>query len=516
MKDFIKKKKNLFLLLLTVLSFSLLYKIIGIENSTLYSYSFSIYLIILLFNALALTNSISKETRNYQTLGHYNIKKKAYLLYYKFFFLISIPFIIGIYFLTPILINLSFPKQISYHTAKEISNTIRMTSIILWIQPFLNIMRGYFKGHHLEEIVSNSYRIELLSSIILSTINSFLCTKLHHIPSKIWILVILCSYLLGSILSYTYLFFQKKKNRLKFEERPRKVNEPIITNKEILKRLGVNLIPYLIVLFLAILFIGIDFYTILKKLILYEDYSLKDAEMIYSIYMTWDFIINGLLVLSFFKIRKRIKNEKDSSKKEEKALFFQNLLLTPLSILLPITILISFLSKPIWQLLYDNSIFGYNILTYYIFNSLFWCIYLSIISFIEREKDKKTIRISLGIIAFLKVILSNNLLKATYQMGLSTYYAITTSTIISLFASIVFCLIIIHQKYKISFERIIKEGIDIVCASISIVVVLFLLKIVLPLEGAGIKNVLILLLYTGIAFITYLLYFIIMKRSKKV
>ena len=70
----------------------------------------------------------------------------------------------------------------------------------------------------------------------------------------------------------------------------------------------------------------------------------------------------------------------------------------------------TFLAKPIWYLFYGNSLYGPNVLSYYIFVGLFMSLATIVVTILQCYKDYKGMFISLSIGVVLKLILNNHCL----------------------------------------------------------------------------------------------------------
>ena len=317
--------------------------------------------------------------------------------------------------------------------------------------------------------------------------------------------------MIGALGGYLYLFFIKYKNKQKFNEKARSVNEPIITNKIIIKKLVVYAIPVILIDLFINMYNYIDVVSVVKGLVNYAKFKVDDAVTIMGMFTLWAAKFNTIIISIAVGIVSVLipglsqsilkKNENDCSKKLSQA-YEMVLFLT-----IPITIIISFLAKPIWTLFYGASLYGPNVLSYYIFVGLIIGIFMLTISIIQVYKDYKTIFISLGVGLILKILLNVNLISAFYKMGIPAYYGVITASVIGYFTSFVIAVVMLNKKIKINYEDLIKYFIDILCGSVLMTFVLFLLKFIIPVySDIRIVNLLIILLYVVVGSIVYLLF----------
>ena len=315
---------------------------------------------------------------------------------------------------------------------------------------------------------------------------------------------------LGTLISLGYLVFKKYKSRQIFEEKVRSVNEPLISNKSIVKKIMVYSIPFILIDISKGLYNYVDINTVLPGLVNYANFSVDDALEISGILSIWSFKFNmlifsistGVIVSLVPSLRQSIdKKDKNCSKKINQA--FEMLLF----LIVPVTCIISFLAKPIWLLFYGPSNYGPSILTYFVFAGLFLGLLFITISIIQIYKDYRTIFISILSGLVLKILLNNNLIVAFYKMGVPAYYGIITASILGYLLSFVIAIIMLSKKFEINYEDLVKHFIDILCGSVLMIFVLFVLKFVIPISSnVRIVNLFIIIVYSIIGSIVYLIF----------
>lgn len=165
------------------------------------------------------------------------------------------------------------------------------------------------------------------------------------------------------------------------------------------------------------------------------------------------------------------------------------------------------MSKSVWMLFYGQSLYGPSVLTLYIYVGLITGLFVSLVSIVQVLKDYKTVFISLVTGVILKFILNDNLIIAFCNMGLPAYYGVITASIISYFVSAVICLLVLKIKYKINYESLFTNLIDIVCGSVIMLIMLYVLKFIIPIYSlTRINNIFIILIYTLVGTLTYFIY----------
>lgn len=485
--------------------------IIGDEGGALYGYAYTIYLFFISISTAGIPLAISKIVSEYQALGYYYAKKRAFVLGKRIALLLGFIFFIIITLFAPVLARLILGGVIGGNNINDISFVIRIIGIAILIVPVLSIYRGYFEGHRFMSPPSISQILEQFFRVLIIIFGSYITIKMFKgsLCSAVGIALLGAS--IGAFISYLYLLNKYRINRKKFNERVRRVNEPIVSDKVIIKKLFIYAIPFIMIDVFRSLYNYIDMFTVVRGLVKFAKYSAIEAETIYSMLSTWSQKFNmillavssGIVVSLIPNLTESIvkKNEKEINSKVEMSL---NILLY---LTLPMTVGISFLAKPIWFLFYGNSAFGPNVLTYYIFVGFIICLFTCIITILQTFKDYKGVFICLISGLIIKLLLNINLLKSFISMGLPPYYGVITATIMGFLVSIIMCLIILNRKYNIKFESVLKYFIDILCGTIIMLCILMLCRFIIPIcSDIRLVNLLIIIVYSIIGAIIYFVY----------
>lgn len=487
------------------------YGLVGDIPGALYGYSYTIYLLFMSWSSVGIPIAISRMVSEYQKLGYYNAKKRLFLLSKQFMFLLGLICFILINIFAPSISNSILGNFHCSITASDITLSIRTISSALLVTPIFFVYKGYFEGHRFTNPISVSQAISQILRFLVIVLGSYLSLKVFKMSIVKSVIVATFGVMIGALGGYLYLFFIKYKNKQKFNEKARSVNEPIITNKIIIKKLVVYAIPVILIDLFINMYNYIDVVSVVKGLVNYAKFKVDDAVTIMGMFTLWAAKFNTIIISIAVGIVSVLipglsqsilkKNENDCSKKLNQA-YEMVLFLT-----IPITIIISFLAKPIWTLFYGASLYGPNVLSYYIFVGLIIGILMLTISIIQVYKDYKTIFISLGVGLILKILLNVNLISAFYKMGIPAYYGVITASVIGYFTSFVIAVVMLNKKIKINYEDLIKYFIDILCGSVLMTFVLFLLKFIIPVySDIRIVNLLIILLYVVVGSIVYLLF----------
>ena len=497
------------------------HSIIGDEGGALYGYAYTIYLFFISVSTAGIPLAISRIVSEYQALGYYNVKKRVFFLCKKISLLLGFISFIVIILFAPLMAKLIFGNIVGGNSIKDVILVIRVIGIAVLIVPILSVYRGYFEGHRFMGPPSTSQVLEQFFRVIIIIFGSFISLKLFHGKVSYAVSIALLGASIGAFISYLYLLYIFNKNKKKFNERIRRVNEPIVSDKIIIKKIFLYSIPFIIIDVSRSLFNYIDMFTVVKGLVNYANYNISDAETIYSMLSTWCQKFNMiLLAISTGIVVSMIPNLTESIVKKDSNNINKNVYLC-LSILLyftiPMTIGISFLSKSIWMLFYGKSVYGSSVLGYYIFVGLIICIFTCLMSILQTFKDFKDVFICLFCGVFVKLILNYSLLKTFYNIGLPAYYGIITSTILGFLTSIIICLLFLSKRFNIKFEKVLKVFIDVLCGSFLMLIVLFLFKLFIPVYSTNrLLNILIIVFYSTLGFLVFYGYSRISKLDKEI
>ena len=486
------------------------HNIIGEDGGALYGYAYTVYLMFMSLASAGIPLAISKIVSEYQTLGYYNTKKRVFLLGKRISMLLGLLCFLIIFLFAPIIAKFVIGGVVGGHSVSDVAYVIRVISFAILIVPLLSIYRGYFEGHRFMSPPSISQVIEQIVRVLIIVFGSYFAIKVFHTSLKVSVGVALVGATVGALFSYLYLVVKKIKNKRRFNEKARKVNEPIVSDKVILKKIIMYSIPFIAIDFFKSLYGYVDMVTVVKGLVNMAKYTAKDAEVIYSILSTWAAKFNMVIIsVSTGIIVSLIPNLTESIVKKDKNKINNNIVQT-LNILLffmiPMTLGISFLSKEIWIVFYGASEYGPSILGYYIFVGLFIGLFTAIVITLQTLKDYKAVFTSLIVGVLIKIILNRSLMLAFYKMNLSSYFGAITASLIGYFIPFIYCLIVLHSKFNINFEKVIKNLIDIMCGSILMILVLMILRLIIGSSDSRFVCILYVLIYSIIGVLIYFVY----------
>lgn len=495
--------------------------IVGDSGGALYGYAYTLYSLFMSIAFGGIPLAINRIVNEYQTLGYHGAKKRVLIISKKLALLLGIVCFLILVLLAPLFAKAILGNLVGINSLKDITLVIRIMSISVLVTPILNVYRGYFEGHRLVNEVSFSKHLEQVINFIVLIIGSFFALKVFKVSLSGIVSVALTGIIVGVIGAYIYLIDKKLKNKKKFDEKIRNVNEPIISNKMIFRKIVLYAIPFIVIDLLKSLYGYIDMVTVVKGLVKYARFSVVDAETIMGMLSLWGAKFNLIMLsMAMGVVVKLIPSLSQSiAKKDNKEIcrkVNRGLSIT-LFIMLPVTIAISFLAEPIWSLFYGASKYGASVLAYYIFVGLLMGLCAVAIAILQAMKDYKTIFASLTIGVLIKVLMNTSMIYTFHQYGMPGYYGVITASILAYLVSFIICLVSLYLKNKVEYEETVKNFTDILCGCMLMVVVLFLMKFIIPVVSeVRIINLFILLIYLVIGAFIYLLFVGKMGATKNI
>lgn len=485
------------------------YSIIGEKGGALYGYAYSIYLVFMAISSAGIPLAISKLISEYQTLGYYDAKQRAFKIGKQISITLGIIcFIILFIFAKPLAVAILGDLK-GGNTIEDVTFVIRVISTAILVVPVLSVYRGYFEGHKFITPTAISQVFEQVMRVLVIVIGSFLTLKIFKLSLTTAVGVAVFGATVGSLASYFYLIEKRHKNKQKFEEKELKVKEPKITNKTILKKIAIYAFPLIMIDIFKSLYSMVDTVTVVKAL--GPIYGTKTAESIMSILSTWGAKFN-MIIISIatgmivsltpnLTAASVVGNTKDVHRKINQS--FQMLLF----MIVPMTVGLSFLAKPVYTIFYGTSKFGPSVLTFYVFVALITALFTTAITITQVLKYYKVVFLSLFSGLVLKSLINVSLIKELYHLGLPAYYGSILASIIGYTLSLMICLVALHKLCGVNYEETIKQFINTLCGTVLMVIGLLLLKLIVPIASTNrFINIPIVIIYTLVGMIIYFFY----------
>lgn len=484
--------------------------IIGEQGGALYAYAYNIYSIFLSISQAGIPLAMSKIISEYYTLGYYDAKERAFKIAKKFLTVVGIICFLILFIFSDKIGYMIIGNVTGGNTKEDIAFVIRLISTAILVVPMLSVSRGYFQGHRFITPTTISQILEQLTRVSIIVIGSFLMYKVFRMSLKATVGCAVFAATVGGIVSYAYLFWKERRNKKELLKQEVKVKEPKITNKEIMKKILIYSIPFIMIDLFRSLYNTVDVLTLVKTLVNDIGYTTKDAESILSIISTWGLKINMIIIsvvsgimtslipnLTASFVQADMKGVSDKINKTYQIILFCTL---------PMTVGLSFLAKPVWTIFYGASKYGPLTYQYLVFVALATALFTSTVMIVQLLKEYKTVFYSLLSGMSLKAILNIPLVHSFNKMGLPAFYGAITATILGFLTSTLISIIVLKKTYKINFEETIKEILNIFMAVIVMLLVLFVLKQFISIgTSSRLIAILIVALYAIVGLVVYIL-----------
>lgn len=485
------------------------YSIIGEQGGALYGYAYTIYTLFQSLSCAGIPNAISKIISEYQTLGYHNAKEKAFKLGKKLALILGVLVFVILFLFAPSIATAILGDLTGGNSLADVTFVIRVIATAILIVPFLSIYRGYLEGHKFITPTSISQVIEQLARVFLIIVGSFFALKVFNLSLRTAVGVAVFGATLGALVAYLYLLEKVRKNKDIIKEKNKKEDEPYVTTKTILKKIFWYALPFIMIDIFKSAYDFIDMTTIVKTLVKDIGYTTASAENVMSVISTWGNKLNMIIVsVSTGIIISLIPNLTASAVKNDQKDIHHKInqtLQVLLFISVPMTLGLSLLSVPVWNIFYGNkSAMGASIISYFVFVALVISTYTALVSIVQVLKYYKEVFISLFAGVIIKACSNVFLIKLFNNLGLLPIYGSITATILGYSIGIILCLFFLRRRCKVSYKPTIKLLGKLILSDIAMIVILSLLKLVIPLTiTSRIMNILVVAIYAIVGMITY-------------
>lgn len=456
------------------------YKIIGSQGGTLYSYAYSIYSVFLTLSSTGIPLAISKMVSEYNSLEYYNTKERVYKI--GSIIIVGIGFIsfLVLIIFAPMISNLILGDMQGGNSIESVTMVIRIISSALLIVPLLSVTKGYLQGHKFITPSSISQVIEQIVRVIVIIVGSYSAIKVFNLSIDSAVGIAVFGATVGALVAYLYLVSRISKNKDKLNKiADIKEEESKITNKDLLKKIVIYALPFIVIDLVKSAYALVDTMTVVRTL---NDLGMSAtyAETTLGVITTWGTKLNmivisislGIVVSLIPNIASSYikKDMNDVNKKVNQSL--QALLL----ITLPMVIGISFLSQPLWNVFYGYDLLSINIFRAFIFQALSFSFFTVLINLMQTLNNTKVTFIALLTSFISKVILNIPFMYLCKYLNIPLYLGPIMVTLITQGLAILYIVYILKRDYQIKFKETLKVFMKIIGATIVMLLVLILMK----------------------------------------
>ena len=483
------------------------YAIIGTQGGALYGYAYNIYSIFLGISSAGIPLAISKLVSEYDTLGLYKSKEKVFKIARIFLTVLGIICFLVLFIFARNIATLIIGDITGGNSIEDIVYVIRVISFSILVVPTLSVYRGYLQGHRFMAPTSISQVLEQFIRVTIIIVGSFLASKVFNLSLRQTVGVALFGATLGAIISTLYLMRKVRLN--KYELVKQFKDEKVKTTKEIIFQIFMYASPFIFGEITKSLYNSVDTIFVVRTLVNDLGYKVTDAEAIMGFISTWGNKLNMIIIavgtgfmaslLPNLTISQVKNDKKDIDNKINQTI--QILVL----IALPMTVGLSFLSQPVWNIFYGYSYYGPKVFSFSVFTA-FVTIFLSMsTTTLMTLKEYKTLFISLTIGIVINAVLDVPLMHLLNNINIPAYYGATLSTILGNVTTIIIVFTFLKLKYGIHFKETFNRVVKIVISVFVMLITLSILKLVIPFTNNRLLSFITVAIYSIVGIITYYL-----------
>jgi len=479
------------------------YVIIGEANIALYGYAYTIYNLFLSLSTVGIPPAMSKLISEYNTLGYYETKERAYKLGKRLLTVMGIILFIVMFVGAPFIAHQIMGNNTGGNSKESIAFVIRVISTAILVVPLLSVTKGYLQGHKFMTPSSVSQVMEQVVRIAVILIGSYLCMRVFNVGVTNAIAVAVFGATVGAVVAFIYLLIKIKKNKKDIikitKDEEIKKEEKKISNKSIIKKLLIYSVPFISFGLALSVYDYIDMTTIIGTL---TDlgFKTKDAESVLGVINTTGNKLNSVvLAISTGLMTSLVPNITASfvkgDKKDVKKKVNQSFLML-LYVTMPMAVGLSILAGPVFNAFYGKSMWGPKVFCFTIFIALFRCMFTTSISIAQSLNKFKNVFVSIIIGILVKLVLQIPMMHLFNALSLYPFWGSTLATLIGLSTSVITNLVVINKTVGLDFKEYFKKMFKFVYPLIIMIIVLMIMKFFIPLNATTkLKSIILIAIY---------------------
>lgn len=482
--------------------------IIGEQGGALYGYGYNVYQLFLGISSAGFPFAISKITSEYNALGYKKAIRDTYKLSLKIISSISIYMFIVLFIFAPQIGKLIIGSSTGGNTYQDIAFVIRMVSFAILVIPFLSVTKGFLQGYKYITPYSVSQVIEQIVRVVVILIGSYVCIKVLDLPLRYAVGVAMSGAFFGGFVAFIYL--RLKIHKAKLLPKEIKDDEVLVTSKEIINKIIMYSIPFILISLVNNLYTTIDMILLSRTLSDLLKCSADVTESIVGVYSTWGMKLNNIiLAISTGLVTSLIPNIVDSFTKGDMRAVnnkFNKALQCVLLVIVPLTLFFSLMSKQLWTLFYGNSYYGPVVYKVFVFIALFGGVYTIIVNTLQGVNKYKLVIFTVLLGLVINGIFDVPFMLLADKLGFNASYGAAMAAILGYVISIFISMYILWNKYGFNYRNTLKILPKYIASWICFVLVIVILKIIIPINWAGrFIQIPILCLFGFISFSVYLI-----------
>lgn len=485
------------------------YAMIGTAGGTLYSYAYSIYAIFLSLSTSGIPVAMSKIVSEYNTLGDYNTKERAFKIGSRLIIGLGILGFIVLTIFAPFIATILKGGVEGGATIEHITLVIRVVASALLIVPLFSVTRGYLQGHKMIATASISNVLEQLVRVIILLGGSYLVIKVFHLSTTLAVCIAVLSATIGALVGYSYVRFRIRQNKKEFNKNAEPAKEEkAITNKALFKKILMYAIPFVMIDLIDSAYVVVDSVTIVRTLT-NLGMSADNAEIVLSSIATWatklDMIVISVAIGFVTSLIPHITSsfvKKDMESVNNK---YKQALEMLLLIVIPLTFGLAFLASPIWTIFYSHNALSISVFTLYAFQALTYSLHWLLINLLQSLNKSKVTLLTLLTALGIKTVLNVPAMKYLPLIGIPSYQGSTIVTLIVQVGMIIFILLYLNKKFKLNLNGVKGNLAKILFSGLAMVAVLFALTNIIDINTTTkLSSLLVVGIYAAVGGIIYL------------
>lgn len=493
------------------------YALIGSRGGALYSYAYSIYNIFLNLATSGIPVAMSKVISEYNEMKYFFTKERTFKIGLKIISILCIISFVVLFVFAPNLAYLIMGNVKGGNTVEDVTLVIRIISTAVLVVPHLSVSKGYLQGHKIMQVSSVADVLEQLVRVTVILLGSFLTLKVLKLSIRSAVGVSVFAATIGALFAYFYVRNKIKKSKGLNRNAKALPNEKKITDKDLVKKIILYALPFVIISLLETLFVSIDVFTIVKGLTSLG-YTTSLSENVNSVISTWGSKLNMIVMavstgiitslIPTIASSYAVKNIKEVNSKINQALQMLCLIIIPLSVG------ISFTSKAVWTVFYGYSELNSSIFSLLILSQIPLAICSVLVNTNQAMTNTKaTVTALLGSLIF-KITLNVPMMNLFNTLNLEAYYATITLNIIIDVVESIYLMHKVKMKTNISFLKAGRTFIKTVLCTLIMVIGMSILKLFLPVYSQSRFISIIYIIIYGLIGIT--IYFIMALKSNTI
>ena len=487
------------------------YKVIGTQGGALYGYAYTIYATFLSISTVGIPLAISKLISEYNALGYYHTRERVYKQGRRVITIFAVAIFILLFVFAKPIAKLIIGDIEGGNTIEDIVYVIRVIATAILIIPSLSVSRGYLQGNKYITESSYSQVIEQLFRVAIVVFGSYFAMKLSH-DVRTSVAVACFGATIGGLFAFVYLKIKIKRNKDIFlVDVPVKEEENSISTKEIWLKIIKYAVPFVLIDVVGNACILINMFTVVKILVRFNHFSVSSAEIVMSTLSTWGSKLN-MIIIAFATglvtsllphvTSSFVKNDMDTVGKRINEAY-----IILLYFAIPMTVGLSFLSKPVWQIFYSNHGLAADVFSVFVFTALGSALYTITLTIMQSINKYKIVFYALILELVLKASLQYPLMMLAYKIGIPPYVGCISATLIALSSTFTISIVYMVKKMHIDMKDTLKNLFWILFGTIAMLASLFILKIFIdPVSDTKVRAIIITCIFTFVGGIVYFIF----------